>query len=84
MWTNVYEAPLHTEFRVRDSLRKAESRELLREIGTARQGWFDRLSCSLLSQLDYSLVVLGDGLERYRPSRSLGIALQGVRFSVSC
>lgn len=84
MWLNVYKAPLHTELRVRDSLRKAESRELLREFGTERQGWFDRLRCSLLCQLDHSLVVLGEGLEGYRLLHSLGVELQGARFSVGC
>ncbi len=56
------------EERMRDCLRQAEVRRLLREAGIDQRGWMARQSCRLLCQLGHLLVALGRRLERYEAS----------------
>ena len=53
------------EERMRDGLRQAETRRLLRQAGNDRRGRPSRPVCRLLAGLGHLLVALGRRLERY-------------------
>jgi hypothetical protein len=56
--------------------------------GGAADTWLRALGqlwCGLLCQLNYGLVILGEKLEQYWPTQSLGAAVQEIRFAtVAC
>jgi hypothetical protein len=65
---NYYVAQRLTEQRLRDCLRLAEKRQLLRIAGLDQQGRPTLWICKLLSRLGRLLVLLGQRLERVAPS----------------
>lgn len=56
------------EERVRDCLRKAKTRRMLREAGIDQRSWLSRWACRLLACLGHLLVSLGQRLQRFEES----------------
>jgi hypothetical protein len=59
MGMELYVAESIMEIRVRETLRDAEERRLLRRARLVRRGWFYRQRCWLLCQLGRLLIALG-------------------------
>jgi len=65
LFLTYHEVMCIAEERLRDCLREAERRRLLRQAGMDERSWLSHRLCWSLSRLGHLLVVLGQRLERY-------------------